>query len=116
MWVFKKIDAILKKEGLDISTPIKDIPEDILEKIVYGKKISVAVESSKYPGTMWHTNYDGVVGFINKTIKFRARDNTTFYHDCEMNLFILISEDSDFFFISYGVFFFFKIFNSRKLV
>jgi excinuclease ABC subunit A len=81
MWVFKKIDAILKKEGLDISTPIKDIPEDILEKIVYGKKISVAVESSKYPGTMWHTNYDGVVGFINKTIKFRAGKTKEFMDD-----------------------------------
>ena len=52
MWVFKKIEAILKKEGLDISTPIIDIPEEVLNKIVYGKKISVAVQSSKYPATL----------------------------------------------------------------
>ena len=81
MWVFKKIEAILKKEGLDISTPIKDIPEEVLNKIVYGKKISVAVESSKYPGTLWHTNYDGVVGFINKTRKFRAGKTKEFMDD-----------------------------------
>ena len=72
MWIFKKIESILKSEGFDISTPIKDIPGELLEKIIYGKRISVAVESTKYPGTLWHTNYDGVVGFINKTRKFSS--------------------------------------------
>ena len=72
MWIFKKIESILKSEGFDISTPIKEIPDELLAKIIYGKRISVAVESTKYPGTLWHTNYDGVVGFINKTRKFRS--------------------------------------------
>ena len=60
MWVFKKIEAILKKEGLDISTPIKDIPEEVLNKIVYGKKISVAVfgEGAAQQGLFWESiNY-----------------------------------------------------------
>ena len=30
------------------------------------------MESSKYPGTLWHTSYNGVTGFIQKTIKLRS--------------------------------------------
>ena len=66
MWVFKKIDAILKQNNLDISTPIKNIPEDILDTILFGENIEVAVESTKYPGTLWHTSFNGVSGFIRK--------------------------------------------------
>ena len=72
MWIFKKIDSILKKEGLDISTPIYKIPDTVLNDILYGKNIDVAVESTKYPGSLWYTKYDGIDGFINKTRRFRS--------------------------------------------
>ena len=81
MWIFKKINAILKRNQLDISTPIKNIPDDILETILYGNNVSVAVESTKYPGTLWHTKYDGVIGFINKTRKFRSSRVKDFMED-----------------------------------
>ena len=81
MWVFKKIDAILKKYNLDISTPIKKIPEDVLDTILFGKNIEVAVESTKYPGTLWHTSYNGVSGFIKKTIRFRSGKAKDFMDD-----------------------------------
>ena len=81
MWVFKKIDAILKKYNLDISTPIKKIPEDVLDIILFGKNIEVAVESTKYPGTLWHTSYNGVSGFIKKTIRFRSGKAKDFMDD-----------------------------------
>ena len=81
MWVFKKIEAFLKSKGLKISTPIKNIPEDILDDILFGKDIEVAVESTKYPGTLWHTKYNGVTGFIRKTIKFRSGKTKDFMDD-----------------------------------
>ncbi|MDG2341551.1 MAG: excinuclease ABC subunit UvrA [Cytophagales bacterium] len=81
MWVFKKIEAILKSKGLDISTPIKNIPEDVLEIILFGKNIEVAVESTKYPGTLWYTTYNGVIGFIKKTLKFRSGKTKDFMND-----------------------------------
>ena len=81
MWVFKKIEAILKSKGLDISTPIKNIPDDVLEIILFGNNIEVAVESTKYPGTLWHTTYNGVVGFIKKTLKFRSGKTKDFMDD-----------------------------------
>ena len=81
MWVFKKIEAILKSKSLDISTPIKNIPDDVLEIILFGNNIEVAVESTKYPGTLWHTTYNGVVGFIKKTLKFRSGKTKDFMDD-----------------------------------
>ena len=81
MWVFKKIDAILKQNKLDISTPIKNIPEDILDDILFGENIEVAVESTKYPGTLWHTSFNGVSGFIKKTIRFRSGKSKDFMDD-----------------------------------
>ena len=61
MWVFKKIDAILKQNNLDISTPIKNIPEDILDTILFGENIEVAVESTKYLG---HCGILHLMGFL----------------------------------------------------
>ena len=84
MWIFKKINAILKRNQLDISTPIKNIPDDILETILYGNNVAVAVESTKYPGTLWHTKYDGVIGFINKTRKFRSSRVKDFMEDFKL--------------------------------
>ena len=81
MWVFKKIEAILKKNNLGISTPIKNIPDDILDIILFGENIEVAVESTKYPGTLWHTTYNGVRGFIKKTIRFRSGKAKDFMDD-----------------------------------
>ena len=81
MWVFKKIDAVLKQSGLDISTPIKNIPEKILDNILFGENIDVAVESTKYPGTLWHTKFNGVSGFIKKTLKFRSGKTKDFMTD-----------------------------------
>ena len=81
MWVFKKIDAFLKQHGLDISTPVKKIPEKILDKILFGENIDVAVESTKYPGTLWHTKFNGVSGFIKKTLKFRSGKTKDFMSD-----------------------------------
>ena len=81
MWVFKKIDALLKQNGLDISTPINKIPEKILDLILFGEGVDVAVESTKYPGTMWHTKFNGVSGFIKKTLKFRSGKTKDFMED-----------------------------------
>ncbi|HRW98560.1 MAG TPA: excinuclease ABC subunit UvrA, partial [Cyclobacteriaceae bacterium] len=42
IWIFKKIEAILKKKKLTLSTPIKDIPKDVLKILLYGDDVPVA--------------------------------------------------------------------------
>ena len=62
----KKIQSILKQHKLDISSPIKEIPEDVLDIILYGDDHDVAVNSKKYPGTLWYVKYHGVIDFMKK--------------------------------------------------
>tara|TARA_X000001036_G_scaffold113836_1_gene106810 strand:+ start:85 stop:2937 length:2853 start_codon:yes stop_codon:yes gene_type:complete len=66
IWIFKKIEAILKKNKINITTPIKDIPRPILDILLYGESESIQVSSVKYPGTDWTTTFEGIINFLNK--------------------------------------------------
>lgn len=75
IWIFKKIEAILKRYKLTLSTPIKDIPKDALKVLLYGDDEPVAVASVKYPGTEWNTKFEGIITFLKKMID-EGTDNT----------------------------------------
>ncbi|WP_425389973.1 excinuclease ABC subunit UvrA [Ekhidna sp.] len=66
IWIFKKIDAILKRNKVNLSTPIKKIPEELIDVLLYGDSVPVAVSSVKYPGTDWHTKFEGIINFLEK--------------------------------------------------
>jgi excinuclease ABC subunit A len=66
IWIFKKIEAILKHYKCSISTPIIDLPEEVVEILLNGDKMEVAVDSVKYPGTKWHTTFEGIINFLQK--------------------------------------------------
>jgi excinuclease ABC subunit A len=66
VWIFKKIEAILKHYKVSITTPIENLPEEVVNVLLYGDKIEVAVDSVKYPGTMWNTTFEGIVNFLQK--------------------------------------------------
>jgi excinuclease ABC subunit A len=66
IWIFKKIQAILKRNKVDLTTPIKDIPESVIEMLLYGDSVPVAVSSVKYPGTDWNTQFEGIINFLEK--------------------------------------------------
>ncbi|MFW5760041.1 MAG: excinuclease ABC subunit UvrA [Cyclobacteriaceae bacterium] len=66
IWIFKKIQAILKKYSLSITVPIKEFPKEVIDLLLYGKEVSVAVKSVKYPGTEWQTRFEGIIKFLEK--------------------------------------------------
>jgi excinuclease ABC subunit A len=66
IWIFKKIEAILKRKKLTLTTPIKEIPKDVLKVLLYGDDEPVAVASVKYPGTEWNTRFEGIINFLEK--------------------------------------------------
>lgn len=66
IWIFKKIDAILKRYTINLTTPIEKIPEEVLNVILYGDDVPVAVSSKKYPGTEWSTKFEGIIKFLEK--------------------------------------------------
>ena len=66
IWIFKKIDAILKNTKVKISTPLKDFPQEVIDVLLYGSKRKVEVASKKYPGTSWATSFEGIIKFLEK--------------------------------------------------
>lgn len=66
IWIFKKIEAILKRNKVNLSTPIKKIPEKVMDLLLYGDDVPVAVSSVKYPGTDWNTKFEGIINFLEK--------------------------------------------------
>jgi excinuclease ABC subunit A len=66
IWIFKKLEAILKRYNVNLSTPIKKIPKEVMHTILYGDQVPVAVESVKYPGTSWETKFEGIIQFLSK--------------------------------------------------
>lgn len=66
IWIFKKIEAILKRNKQSLTTPIKEIPKDVLKVLLYGDDTPVAVASVKYPGTEWNTRFEGIINFLEK--------------------------------------------------
>jgi excinuclease ABC subunit A len=66
IWIFKKVEAILKRHKMALTTPIKDIPKEVIKTLLYGDDVPVAVASVKYPGTEWNTRFEGIVNFLEK--------------------------------------------------
>jgi excinuclease ABC subunit A len=66
IWIFKKIEAILKRYKLTLTTPIKNIPKEVLNVLLYGDEEPVGVPSVKYPGTEWSTRFEGIINFLEK--------------------------------------------------
>jgi len=67
--IFWQIDALLHHYGCDLSTPVRDIPEEALEEVLYG-----SLENVKIPKETIHTSsdyfvqYQGVVKYLQKVM------------------------------------------------
>ena len=66
IWIFKKLEAILKRYKLTLSSPIRDIPKEAIHLMLYGDDVPVAVPSVKFPGTEWSTKFEGIISFLEK--------------------------------------------------
>jgi excinuclease ABC subunit A len=66
IWIFKKIEAILKRYKLTLSTPLKNVPKEVLTVLLYGDEEPVGVPSVKYPGTEWTSRFEGIINFLEK--------------------------------------------------
>ena len=58
-WIFDKIDQYLQSEGFSIKTPLKDIPETIMNVILYGNSDMEVVGKNA-------VRFDGIVNVIGR--------------------------------------------------
>ena len=69
IWIFKKLEAVLKKHKVKITTPIEKIPREALEVILHGEQEKVSVKSKKYPGSNYQVQFEGIVGYLEKQLE-----------------------------------------------
>jgi len=69
IWIFKKIEAILKRYKVSLTTPVNKFSEEVLHVLLYGDDEPVEVASKKYPGEEWQTNFDGIIKFLERQKK-----------------------------------------------
>ena len=72
-WMFRQIEQIARSEGFSLDTPVEDIPEESLNRILYGSGNSVAMTDSE-GGEEAYTSYDGFEGIVNFIISQNSEE------------------------------------------
>ncbi len=70
-WIFHQIQAIGKRFGFNLNTPISDIPEDALNIILYGSDDVFVVDKEYTSGSVnsQQLNFEGIVTFIASQVE-----------------------------------------------
>lgn len=76
-WIFQQITRIGKRYGFTLSTPIKDIPQEALDVLLYGSDDILHVEGGFTPGHVnaESTNFEGIAGFISAQLDNDSASN-----------------------------------------
>lgn len=64
IWIFRQLEAILKKFKCNLTTTVSDIPEDAVNIILHGTdEVNKAKEESS--GTVYNFKFEGIINFLN---------------------------------------------------
>jgi len=63
--IFWQIEAITSKYNIDLNTPVKNIPEEVLNKILYGSEETYKLTSSPLGNSSnYFLSFDGIINYI----------------------------------------------------
>lgn len=62
--IFMQIEAICRMHGADIKTPIRDLPEEVLDDILNGTDSRLVLSNSTMQSYSYESNYEGLVKYI----------------------------------------------------
>ena len=68
--IFWQVGALLEENELSLKTPIKDLPEDVLNDILYGRIEKVKIRKEVvHTSSDYFVEYDGLVKYIQQAIE-----------------------------------------------
>lgn len=74
--IFWQIEALCKKEGVKISSKIKDIPDDVLEKILNGTDEKLRLDNTPLgDSAKYFSEFDGVINYLFDSKKLGKTEN-----------------------------------------
>lgn len=66
--IFWQIDALLEKHGASLKTPVAELPDGVLDEILYGSVDRVRVRAELvHTSSDYYVNYEGLVKYIQQT-------------------------------------------------
>jgi excinuclease ABC subunit A len=78
VWIFWQIEAIAEKNGFTLDTPIKDIPDEALNKVLYGSDEVLKLSNTPLGMTSnYFLTFEGVVNFVGNLEAMNGRKNGT---------------------------------------
>ena len=78
VWIFWQIEAIAEKNGFTLDTPIKDIPEEALSKVLYGSDEVLKLSNTPLGMTSnYFLTFEGVVNFVGNLEAIKGKKNVT---------------------------------------
>jgi excinuclease ABC subunit A len=78
IWIFWQIEAIAEKNGFTLDTPVKDIPEEALNKVLYGSDEVLKLSNTPLGMTSnYFLTFEGVVNFIGNIEAVNGQKNGT---------------------------------------
>jgi len=67
MLIFWQIEALLKKHNEKLSTPVKELDDELIYSILYGSAESLRLENSPLgPSSTYSLSFDGVISYLSK--------------------------------------------------
>jgi excinuclease ABC subunit A len=78
VWIFWQIEAIAEKNGFTLDTPIKDIPEEALNKVLYGSDEVLKLSNTPLGMTSnYFLTFEGVVNFVGNVEVINGKQSGT---------------------------------------
>ncbi len=75
-WIFKQLETIVQKFGCKLSDPIKKLPKEAIDIILYGGKDKYAVKSEVLGVTRnFEIDFEGIISFIES--QYEQSDSTS---------------------------------------
>ncbi len=76
VWIFWQIEAIAEKNGFTLDTPIREIPEDALNKVLYGSDEVLKLSNTPLGMTSnYFLTFEGVVNFVGNLESMNGKKN-----------------------------------------
>jgi len=68
--IFWQINAILEKYGLDIKTPIEQIPDEAMNELLYGALENVRIDKDVvHTSSDYFVNFDGIIKYLRDSME-----------------------------------------------
>ena len=66
IWIFEKIQELLKQQEVRFDTPINKMPISVINILLHGDGTQLHVKSKHYPHREWNTQFEGIINYLKK--------------------------------------------------